>query len=151
MKTILGFPTADAALIASVGALLLLCTFFPVIYSAQLAFRAKPALPRRFLFVCVVTALCYGCLLFFLLAVSLPLQLYSSFVAPQLEFSGYPHGRWLIATQFFISDWGWVVFPLFLGLAAVATTRYLASRWPAIVAALGPNKSFKPNPLRGSA
>ncbi len=128
-------------------------SLMPILYSILVAVRTKPALPRRFLFVSAVVLLSYGLLIFFLFVVSLPLSAYSIFIAPQLEAVGELSraGRWLAASSRFISQWGWFVIPLVLSISAVILSRYLVVRWHLLAACLGPNNSFKPKPLRGSA
>ena len=130
-----------------------LLSLAPVLYSAFVATRTRLALPRRFLFVAVVVTLSYGLLVFFLFAITLPLAAFSIYIAPGLEAAGKlsVSGRWLAATSRAISTWGWFVVPFFLAISSFKLTRYLATRWHQLVTGLGPNNSFKPKPLRGSA
>jgi hypothetical protein len=136
VSNILGFDSNEALLIASIGAIVLLCVLFPVLYAVQLALKVKPTLPRRALFVWVVTSLSYGSLMFFLFAISLPLQLYSVYVAPQLQFSGYAYGHWLIAFQDFVMGYGFVLLPVVLAVTSSFGSRYLARRWTRVVGSL---------------
>ena len=130
-----------------------LLSLAPVLYSALVATRTRPALPRRFLFVVVVVTLSYGLLVFFLFAITIPLAAFSVYIAPGLEASGELSvpGRWLVATSRAISTWGWFVVPFFLAISSFKLTRYLATRWHQLVTGLGPNNSFKPNPHRDGA
>ena len=130
----------------------LLC-LVPVLLSSIVAVRAKPALPRRLLFVSVVAGLSYGLLLFFFVGVLVPLGAFSTFIAPQLEAIGELPvvGRWFVSASRAIDSWYWFVVPFVLSASSIWLTRFLAARWHQLTLALGPNNSFKPKPLRGSA
>ena len=123
----------------------------PIAYSTLVAFRAKPVLPRRLLFVGTVSTLCYGLLVSFLILLIIPLAAFRNYIAPTLAAEGdlTTLGNWLANLSDLISQWGWFVVPLILAATAFYLSRYLAARWPQIVIALGPNNSFKPSPLRG--
>nr|AAK01324.1 unknown [uncultured bacterium HB1-14] len=130
-----------------------LLSLAPVVYSSYVVVRKNPALPRRLLFIGVVAGLSYGLLVLFLLLVSLPLSAFGVYIAPQLEAAGQLPlaGRWLVTVWRAISDWGWFVVPVVLAISSFKLVRHLAPRWHHVVAGLGPNSSFKPTPLRGSA
>jgi hypothetical protein len=130
-----------------------LLSLSPVWYSTFLALHTRPIIPRRFLFVAVVAALATGIVNFFYFTVSLPLTAFAVYIAPQLESTGdlSTTGRFLAATSEAISDYGLLTVPFVLAASAISLTRYLIVRWPEIVTCLGPNNSFKPKPLRGSA
>jgi len=114
----------------------LLCTLSPLLYSSFVATRQRPVLPRRILFVTVVTAFSYGLFSFLSFVVGLPVQAYVVFIAPQLEFSGHYFGEPLVSAARFVLRFWWLwVGPVLLALSVVVT-RYLAKRWSRIVAQL---------------
>ena len=128
-----------------------LLSLAPILYSALLAFRAKPVMPRRVLFVGTVSTLSYGLLILFVFVVSLPLGAFSTYIAPTLREAGdlTLAGRWAGEISDAISSWGFFIIPLILAGSALWLSRRLLPRWPQIVIALGPNNSSKPTPLRG--
>ncbi len=111
-------------------------SFAPVWWPAIVAWRARPTLPRKALFVGVTAALVYGTLLFLALAVFVPVLLYGVYVAPQLEASRVPGGTSVLRVAGFVNDyWGWLVPPIQLALTWYLT-RTLSGRWVHICAAL---------------
>ena len=137
MKDILSiFSPGVAAMIVAVGALYILLALLPLLYPAYVSFRTRPFLPRRLLFVGIVAALSYGIETFLLVAIGMPLETYAVFVAPPLESSGYPYGRWLVFAARFIKGWGWLLLPIPPAVASVLLTRYLVTRWARILESL---------------
>jgi hypothetical protein len=130
-------PTPDEVLIAGVSALVLIAVLFPILCAALFALRARPPIPRRFIFVVVTACLSYGLLFLFIVTVSIPLQLYTLFVAPPLQQAGRAYGPWLVSLGDFLASWGWLILPLVLAIASIAISRYLVQRWPKIIIALG--------------
>ena len=139
--------------IVFVGIAIWILAITPLLYSAFVALRTRPLIPRRILFVAVITGMSYGFMLLFAILVTLPLEAFSTFIAPQLQAIGHlpRFGLWLAEISQALSSWGWFVIPLVDAIASIWFTRYLVRRWPQVVASLGPNNSFKPKPLRGSA
>ena len=128
-------------------------SLFPVFLAIFVAFRTRPVLPRRGMFMAVVVGLAYGLLFFFFIAVAVPLAAFETYIAPQLEASRQlpAAGRWLVHASRFISTWGWAATPFVLAISSIKLTRFLSVRWPQLVSSLGPNNSFKPKPYRGGA
>jgi hypothetical protein len=108
----------------------------PVFWPAFRAFRRSQKLPRPWLFISVVATQTYGVLLFICFAFSIPVSLYSIFIAPSIRNLGYPYGSWLVAMQGFISEWWIFLLPLLLATIACIITRRLSPRWAAICTAL---------------
>ena len=132
----MGSQSVDESLIFIFVAFLGFAALMPVLYPAFLAARTKPVIPRRILFVVAATCMSYGLLALFVLLVSWPLQLYSLFVAPQLQDAGRFYGAWLVAGGHFFTSSSWFALPVALVVASVLVSRYLARRWPRVVCAL---------------
>lgn len=81
-------------------------SFAPVWWPALVAWRARPRLPRKALFVGVTAALVYGTCLFLALAVLVPVLLYGVYVAPQLEASRVLGGTSDLRVAGFVNTYG---------------------------------------------
>jgi hypothetical protein len=123
-------------LILLVGVSYVLCIFSPVFYSAFVAYRRKPVMPRRLLFIATATALCYGALSFLGFALELPVEAYLVYIAPQLEAAGHYSGKPFTAIGEFVAMYWWLLLGPILLVMSIVVVRYLASRWIRIVEAL---------------
>jgi hypothetical protein len=114
----------------------MLCVLAPAVYAAFVVLRRRPVLPRRTLFVLVVSSLCYGLFFLFSLALELPAAAFTVYIAPQLQAAGYYAGQPFTTLAGFLAENWWFVLGPTLLILAVAVTHYLARRWAGIVAAL---------------
>ena len=130
------FSTKDMLYIASFAIPYLLCVFSPVLYSCFVAFRHKPALPRKMLFIATVTSINYGFYVFVYLAFSIPIEFYLSSIAPSLRHSGYYYGQPFVAIADFAITYGWLILGFLLLCTAIVFTRYLRKRLAAVVSAI---------------
>lgn len=150
MEAIEAFGPKLAAFMVLLAVAYGLLSFSPLWWPAIVAWRSRPLLPRRGLFVGVVAALVYGVFSFLAFAILLPVEVYGIFVAPQLELSGVAVGAPLLRVTGFVTDYWWLLIPPTQLVLTWYVTRKLKARWAHICSA-PPNNSFKPNPLRGSA
>jgi hypothetical protein len=136
MTDIFGFDLKTAAMIGGMGVAYFLLAYLPVIYSALIAFRRRPALSHRILFVLTVAAFVYGLVAFASIGISLPSAAFLSYVAPQMEASGYLKGSAFFHGLRFLAAYWWLILPPIFGVLSVVFTRFLATRWDAVVVAL---------------
>ncbi|CAN7563440.1 hypothetical protein LJR143_003931 [Pseudoxanthomonas sp. LjRoot143] len=101
----------------------------PVWWPAWRAFGRRPRLPRPFLFVAVVAALVYG--VFFLLGCVflLPLEMYSTFITPEMAAASKSSGSGWSPALRAIRDYGWLVVVIAQFVLTGYVTRTLARRW----------------------
>ena len=142
MELIDTFGLKLIALMGIVSLAYVLLSFAPLWWPAIVAWRARPALPRRWLFICVVAALVYGVFTFLAFAIILPVEAYSIFVAPQLEDAGIAPGVAVIRVFRFVTDFWWLLIPPTQLLLIWYITRQLQAKWAHICSA-PPNNSFK--------
>lgn len=137
-----------SALLALVAIAYVLVSFAPVLWPAIIAWRTRPSLPRRWLFVGVVAALVYGVFSFLAFAIILPIEAYGIFVAPQLEESGVASGSSLLRASGFAAEYWWLIVPpLQLALTWYVTQR-LKTQWTHICTT-PPGGALDPAPPRG--
>ena len=150
MEAIEALGPKFSALLILVALAYVLLSFAPLWWPAIVAWRTRPALPRRLLFIGVCAALVYGVFSFLAFALIIPVEAYGIFVAPQLEESGIAVGAPVLLVSGFVAEYWWLLIPpTQLGLTWYVT-RQLKARWAHILAA-PPNNSSKPMPLRGTA
>jgi len=126
----------ESLLFAAVAIAYALCALAPILWSGVVALWHQPVLPRRILFVCVVTALSYGAVSCATYLLNIPVTAYLSFIAPRLESSNHYSGKPFASVGVEIVRY-WFLFTCFvLPLFAVTVTTYLKRRWPHIVTAL---------------
>jgi hypothetical protein len=131
---LMGFRAST--LLAAFALAYFVAALFPIWFPAWRAFRRCARIPRAWLFVATVAGLSYGSFSAVLFCVSIPLEFYLIFVAPQLQEMGKPFGQPLDVALSFIASYGWIALPLILVALSVWLTRYLLPRWPAVVVAL---------------
>ena len=143
------FGTELIALLALIAVVYLLLALAPLLWPALRAFRRGRRLERPWLFIWTVAALVYGSVYLVAATIAIPVQAYVIFIAPQLQELGQPHGEWLVAVSRFIGRWWWPALPVALAIATVVLTRRLATRWPALCAALKAYPTDQASKARG--
>ena len=108
----------------------------------------RHATPELRLFVLACTLLTYGTVML-VGAVLLPLEILSTFAAPQLHEDGRPR----IANAIVVAaEYGTPAANLVAGLWALVWVPWrLRDKWAAVAVAIRANNSSKPTPLRGAA
>jgi hypothetical protein len=132
--TVMG-PKASVLLAAAVLAYFFVA-LFPIAYPAIRAARGGTRLPQAKWFVFTVACLSYGAFTALFFCVSLPIEFYMIFVAPQLQEMGQPYGSLLVKASRFMASYGWLVLPFVLAAFAFKITQFLYPRWPAVALAL---------------
>jgi len=135
MEAIELFGPKLSALLALVAFAYFLFAFAPVLWPAFRAFGRKGRLPRPWLFTLVVGALVYGMFWFLLCALMIPAEMYSVFIAPQLQEAGLPHGEALVRVADLAGKYWWLGLPPLQLLSTVLVTRKLAAKWDRLCAA----------------
>lgn len=135
MDAIEVFGPKLAALLAGVALAYALLSFAPVWWPAIVARRARPTLPRRWLFVGVVAALVYGVFSFLAFAFLLPIEVYGIYIAPQLEEAGIANGSSLLQISGFFAEYWWVLVPPTQLVLTWYVTKSVKARWAHICAA----------------
>ena len=108
----------------------------PILWPAIVAWRVRPTLPRRRMFVAIVAMLVYGATTLLFVAVILPFQVFAIYLAPQLEAAGLaPDANLLGFGRYVLSYWWVIVPPVQLGLTWYVS-RKLSAKWRHICAAL---------------
>jgi len=113
------------------------CLMAPFLLSLFYAIFRGRGVPRRYLFVGAASALSYGLLIFFFVAFALPIILAGEYLIPELMHMHpeYPLQWFDLLYVFF--RW-WRLTAMIASLAsAVVVVRWLWSRWPRLVNALG--------------
>ena len=128
-------PKFVGLMIASIIAYYLLA-LSPVLLPAFRAFSRGNRLPRPWLFILVVAAQTYGLIFLLFWVVSLPVELYSIYIWPQVRELGHAYGSWAVIAQEFVAKWFWLTIPVVLVLMAAIITRTLGTRWTRIASAL---------------
>ena len=108
----------------------------PVLWPAFRAFRRGNRLPRPLLFILAVATQTYGVLFLLFWVVSLPIEMYSIYIWPQVREMRHSYGSWAVISQEFVSKWLWLTIPVVLVLLAGIVTRTLGARWARIASAL---------------
>jgi len=129
-------PETDSAALTIAACVYILVTWTPLWWSAFIALRRRPNLPRRLLFVGVVAGLSYGIVFLFLFALALPAGIYSLFVAPSLQQVGHPYGALIVSITQYIEQYGWLALPPVLLVLTFTLTHKLAKLWSRICAGL---------------
>ena len=136
MEIIDAFGPKLIALMSIVALAYVLLTFAPLWWPAIVAWRARPALPRPWLFIGVVAALVYGVFSFLAFAIILPVEAYGIFVVPQLEDAGIaPPGVPVIRVFGIVVDSWWLLIPLTQLFLTWYITRQLQAKWHHICSA----------------
>ena len=100
-----------AAMLTLAAVAYALVSLEPVWWPAVVVWKARPRVPRRWLFVAAVAALVYGVSSFLAFAVILPIQVYGIFVAPQLQEAGFAYGAPVLRVSSFLADYWWALIP----------------------------------------
>ncbi len=114
----------------------LLFAFLPLVLPTFFAIRKRHTLKRKILFVGTIACLCYGSL-FFIVALSIPFEIHTIYIAPQLQNAGYPYGSWLVDAILFLRDYGFIFFPPVILVLSIFVTKFVSSRWNRIIDAVG--------------
>jgi len=135
-----------SALLAVVALAYFLFSFAPILWPAFRAFRRKTRLPRPWLFTGIVGALVYGIFWFVLCALFIPAEVYTIYLAPQLQEAGRPYGKAFVTVTGFIADYWWLGLPPLQFLSTFLVTRALAVRWERLCAAVTANNQMEAMP-----
>lgn len=107
----------------------------PLWFPGILAYRRK-MFPRPWLFIGLVASITYGFITFLFFVVAIPAEVYSIFIAPQLEAAGKPFGRLFIIGVQFMESYGWLFAVIAQLIFTVITTVWLSRKWENICVAL---------------
>ena len=135
MEAIELFGPKLSALLALEALAYFLFSFAPVLWPAFRAFRRKGRLSKPWLFTGVVGALVYGIFWFLLCALMIPAEMYTVFIAPQLQEAGLPYGEALVRVAGLVGRYWWLGLPPLLLVSTVVVTRKLAAKWDRLCAA----------------
>lgn len=130
------FGPKVSALLALVALAYFLFSFAPILWPAFRAFRRKSRLSSPWLFTGVVGALVYGMFWFLLCALMIPAEVYTVFIAPQLQEAGLPYGEAFVRVADFIGNYWWLGLPPLQLIFTVLVTRKLTARWDRLCAAV---------------
>lgn len=122
--------------VLGVAALYVLVALLPALYATFLALRTRPVLPRRLLFVGVVSLMSYGALVLLFLLVGMPIQLYMVYVESRLTELSHVDGSWQLALYNVMTSWGLLTLLIVIAVFSVILARYLVRRWDRVVRAL---------------
>lgn len=135
MEAIELFGPKLGALLALVALAYFLFSFAPILWPAFRAFRRRTRLSRPWLFTGVVGALVYGMFWFFLCALVIPAEVYTIFIAPQLQEAGLPYGDAFVRVADLVGKYWWLGLPPLQLVSTVLVTRKLAAKWDRLCAA----------------
>jgi hypothetical protein len=131
----LGLTLAEATVLGLLGIVSLVLGLFPFLWPALVMFRKSPAVPHRLAFSGLVGVLVYGVFAAIFTCVGIPIEALLTYIVPQLEYSGYFEGVWVLRAISFLYKYGWLLIPVVLIALTIGITQRMSSRWERLVIA----------------